>query len=270
MSTAYVLAFLVLILNICAQNDALQWMIEECARAGSHNLEPAGIAQRILLLNLVSIYTTTYALANCLLDLFSSPSRHDFVSGLRAECHTVSVAHGGSLDTKEAIDELYRCDSTVRESLRVSAFGVVGLPRIVTPGGGGLKMDGGHFVPEGVRLGVPLRAIHHDPEYYTEPELFDAFRFSRSFEGPDGSCRQRTEQKLSVSTSETFLTYGHGKQACPGRWFASQIIKQALAHIVQTYEVQVISDSRAKNVVLNMIMPPTTANLRVALRQDRV
>lgn len=218
------------------------------------------------MLNLVSIFSTTYHLVNCLLDILYSPSSDSFLAGLRAECDAVSSAHDGHLDTKEAIEQLYRMDSTVRESLRTSASGIIAVPRTVARGSGGLDL--GHMVvPEGVRLGVPVRAIHHDPAYYDKPHNFDAFRFSRPFEGPEGRLRQAAEQKQSSAMDETFLSFGYGKHGCPGRWFATQSIKQVLAHIVQTYDVECIGQRPAKDVLLNILMPPTKAYVSIRRRQ---
>ncbi|RYP17962.1 hypothetical protein DL765_004181 [Monosporascus sp. GIB2] len=247
-------------------NDALQWMIERCSKAGPGEMAPECIAQRLLILNLVSIYTTTYAFSNCMLDLYSSPERDEFVAGLRAECTQIAGESQGGFPKADAVKRLYRVDSLVRESLRVSAFGIVALPRIVAPGEGlDLGFDGLPSVPAGTRLGIPLRPIHMDTANYHDPMRFDAFRFSREFENCEGITRQATEQKLSVDVSETFLTYGFGKHACPGRWFASQIIKQAVAHMVQEYDVECVGKPE-KKTLLNMVMPPMNNKVRIRLR----
>ncbi|RYP52144.1 hypothetical protein DL768_002694 [Monosporascus sp. mg162] len=250
-------------------NDALQWMIERCSKADPGEMAPECIAQRLLILNLVSIYTTTYAFSNCMLDLYSSPERDEFVAGLRAECTQIageSANSQGGFPTADAVKRLYRVDSLVRESLRVSAFGIVALPRIVSPGEGlDLGFDGLPSVPAGTRLGIPLRPIHMDTANYHDPMRFDAFRFSREFENHESIIRQATEQKLSVDISETFLTYGFGKHACPGRWFASQIIKQAVAHMVQEYDVECVGKPE-KKTLLNMVMPPMNNKVRIRLR----
>jgi hypothetical protein len=38
-------------------------------------------------------------------------------------------------------------------------------------------------IPKGVRMAFPTQNIHLDPEYYEDPKRFDAFCFSRGFEG---------------------------------------------------------------------------------------
>lgn len=242
----------------------LQWLIKECAKAGPGEMDPSRIAQRLLLLNLVSIYTTSYAFTNCILDLYGSESRDDFITGLQEECDRVSGAYDG-LSTKEAINKLYRIDSSVKESMRLSCFGIVSLPRIVASSEG-LELGNDIRIPAGVRLGIPSQAIHYDDGYYDNPLTFDAFRFSRPCEQNKTAGRQEPKQELSVSVSESFLTYGYGKHACPGRWFASQMMKAALAHVVQNYEVERIGGKPEKKALLNMILPPTDAQIRVRRR----
>ncbi|KEY72037.1 hypothetical protein S7711_00055 [Stachybotrys chartarum IBT 7711] len=244
-------------------NDAVQWMIERCSKFDAGEMEPTRIAQRLLILNLVSIFTTAYAFANCVLDLYGSEHRDDFVAGLRAEYYSVVQNHGAPT-TKAAVDRLYRLDSTVRESLRLSAFGIITLQRIV--GDSGLDLGDGIHIPGGVRIGIPSQAIHFDASYHENPLAFDAFRFSRPFEGPEGQRRQSSDQRLSVNIDESFLTYGYGKHACPGRWFASQLMKQALAYMLHHYDVELVGKRPEKKAVLNMILPPLDARIRIRRR----
>ncbi|TQS32424.1 hypothetical protein Golomagni_07258 [Golovinomyces magnicellulatus] len=245
-------------------DDALQWMIERCAKFGCGQLAPEKIAQRLLILNLVSIYTLAYAFTNVIVDLFGNESKDDFIAGLRDECDRVATEQDG-LSSVGAINSLYRIDSTIRESMRLSAFGIISLPRIVGAPGG-LDIGDGIVVPPGVRLGVPSQAIHRDAANYQDPLQFDAFRFSSRFEHQDQQAYQTAKQKLSVDIDKTFLTYGYGKHACPGRWFASQVMKQALAYVVQNYDVKLAGSMPERQALLNMILPPTSTNISIRRR----
>jgi hypothetical protein len=53
------------------------------------------------------------------------------VDGLRDECERVRAEFGGSLGSGAATDKLYRLDSCIRESMRVSGFNTVALMREV-------------------------------------------------------------------------------------------------------------------------------------------
>ena len=95
-------------------------------------LDPARITHRLLMLNVVSIHSTSFTMANALLDLYSSDPAFGFVDGLREECERV-LSKAKGVWSKDAVSELSRFDSSIRESMRVSTFGIVALPRRVSP-----------------------------------------------------------------------------------------------------------------------------------------
>lgn len=115
------------------QSDGLQWLIELCqSKQDPKQLEAARLIHRLLLLNVVSIHSTSFTTANTILDLYSSISTSEFVGGLRDECERMLAGAQGTW-SKEALNELSRVDSTIRESMRLSTFGIVGLSRRASP-----------------------------------------------------------------------------------------------------------------------------------------
>lgn len=127
-------------------------------------------------------------------------------------------------------------------------------------------------IPQGVRVGFASQAIHNDPSLYHDPLRFNAFRFSENFEWPQAADQpsedvtKTRKQELSVDVNESFLTYGFGRHACPGRFFASQMMGLALAFVVQNYEVEKVTARKARQSVLNILMPPTSDTIRVRRR----
>lgn len=232
-----------------------------------------------------------YVFGHCVLDLYGSPDREDVIAGLEAECKQVSATYDG-LGSKEAVDHLYRVDSVIRESMRVSDVAVTALARDVV--GRPLDLHNGIQIPQGIRVVFPTQAVHQDADHYAEPLRFDAFRFSRPFEGtspPRGSgssniddwrsndkvisrcAREGTEsvsnfcqhmsERLSLPTvTPSFLAFGYGKHACPGRWFASQTMKQALAGIILNYDIEIMDRPRTRQALLNIMTPPTGTQMR--------
>ena len=67
---------------------------------------------------------------NVILDLFSSNPSLKYVDALRDEAASV-FANAGGLWTRDAVRELKLIDSTIRESMRLNPFAIVGLPRTV-------------------------------------------------------------------------------------------------------------------------------------------
>lgn len=66
-----------------------------------------------------------------MLDIFSSPQAEEFVKSLREECDRVLKAHDGRW-TKDAVNDLIRIDSAIRESMRHSDLAALGVVRMVS------------------------------------------------------------------------------------------------------------------------------------------
>lgn len=147
-------------------------------------------------------------------------------------------------------------------------------------------------MPRGVKICIPSHAIHRDEALYPSPLEYDAFRFSRPREGheaptqpqePEGPASNKTQlvsengqikrsvfdQKNAslITTSDDFLSFGHGRHACPGRFFATQELKLMLAYLVLHYDVEPFSD-RPQNAVMNgSSIPPANALLGIKMRK---
>ena len=94
----------------------------------------------------------------------------------------------------------------------------------------------GTRIPQGTTVGVNLTQAHHDPETYENAEQFDGFRFAKM------RLQQDSKKYDIVATSPQFLPFGHGRHACPGRYFAACELKIMLAHIVLSYDVKMESE----------------------------
>jgi ent-kaurene oxidase len=70
-----------------------------------------------------------------------------------------------------------------------------------------------------------------DPDLIENPEEFDGFRFYKQ------SLKSDIPGAHSlVSTTPTYLTFSHGKHACPGRFLAADEIKLLLCNILLHYD----------------------------------
>ncbi|PHH75737.1 hypothetical protein CDD82_4303 [Ophiocordyceps australis] len=241
-------------------DDFLQWMLPTCANEPGQ-LDANRIALRLASLLTPLIFATCYVFAHCVLDIHGSPSRAEILAGLEEECRRVRDQHGG-LATRESVDALKRVDSVLRESMRVSDVMVTNIFRDVTAGE--VDLGNGLRVGPGVRMVFPTQDIHLDPDNYQDPGRFDAFRFSRPFEDSNGSSgRQEGEQQLVTTATPTFMPFGYGRHVCPGRWFVAQAMKQALAHLVLNYDVELVGPRIKRKALLNMMVPPVDAKIRI-------
>lgn len=100
--------------------------------------------------------------------------------------------------------------------------------------------DGTH-IPAGTYIDAPSYAVLHDAANYTDPDTFDAYRFYNlrtNEDVPDPNAFKNREQYQFVSVAKENMSFGFGKHACPGRFFASNEIKLIMARILLTFDVR--------------------------------
>lgn len=96
---------------------------------------------------------------------------------------------------------------------------VVRLERRV--GSDGIKVAG-IPVDKGVLIEIPTYAVHHNPEVYPNPEVFNPDRFM--------------PENKHLLVPYTYIGFGDGPRNCIGMRFALQEIKLCLGQIVQKYQ----------------------------------
>lgn len=252
--------------------------VVQLAKKDPQQLREDVLVRRLLVLNMVAIHTTSIVTTNTILDLYSSPHKEEYLAGLREEVERVLREAGGEF-SKNAINSMYRVDSAIRESMRISHLGDVGVRRDIIAEGGVDVGDDLHL-PKGAKVVFPNHGIHNDPDFYGETaNQWDGFRFSRpredylaqieksGSETKDMSKVLEQKNQNLISTGTDFLSFGHGRHACPGRFFASQEMKLAIAHIVMNYDIEVVGGERPKNIsVAGSVFPSEDAEIRVRLR----
>ena len=74
----------------------------------------------------------------------------------------------------------------------------------------------------------------------------------------------RSKQQSAVTTGDdAFLTFGHGKHSCPGRFFAAQEMKLMLAHLVQHYDVEYMAERPTPQAIMETKLPSRSTIIRV-------
>ncbi|RKU41205.1 hypothetical protein DL546_003250 [Coniochaeta pulveracea] len=241
-------------------NDWLQWMIDFAVKNGDpHLLEADTLAGLELLINFASIHTSSFAITHAVLDLAASdPS---YIAELRDEIRTILADHDGKW-SKTALSQMVKLDSTMRESQRINGPSPIGvLRRVVAPDG--ITTPSGIHLPQHSVLGVNAHSIHHDTRHYgADAGEFKPFRFA---EKKDEGARQAW-----ATTSATYMAFGGGRAACPGRFFGAAKVKLMLARILMEYEIEGLEE-RPPNLYLGLnILPPMKAGVRVRRKQEGV
>ncbi|KAH9972310.1 cytochrome P450 [Lactifluus volemus] len=204
-----------------APDDMLMWLMSK-AKGSERSLE--GLARRMLVVNFAAINNTSRAFTRVFYRLLGNP---EYLVPLRQEVEAAIAEEGW---TKAAMDKLPKMDSFLHETQRLDNPSVVTMLRLVLRP---FTLSNGQTIPVGTLVGIPLDAVHRDGEIYPNPEEFDGFRFSKLHE-EEGDVSVSGYQ--AVSTSPEQLSFGLGRHACPGRFFAVNEIKAMLAHIIVTYD----------------------------------
>ncbi|KAI1457499.1 putative cytochrome P450 [Annulohypoxylon moriforme] len=255
-------------------NDFLQWLVEQAKASGDPYMwRVETLADRILSLNFAAIATTSFTSTQAVLDLVSSKA--EYIDEIRAEIKSVLNAHGGRWN-KRALGQLEKLDSAIRESARLNSVLTIGLRRTVVAENG-LTTPSGVHLPRGTRVSVSAYNIMRDETIYAESNTFVPFRFydlrnnnhtaTDGFDDRKGDYVQRARNALPT-TNPDYLAFGHGKQACPGRFFAAAELKLILAYALLDYDFEMLPQKPEAMWFGSRILPPLEATFKVRKRKE--
>lgn len=86
-------------------------------------------------------------------------------------------------------------------------------------------------IKKGTPIIIPMSGLHHDPEYFPDPEEFIPERF---------------ENNRSAIKPYTYIPFGEGPHACIGLRLGLAQAKLGLIHILANYEVRTCASTPAK------------------------
>ncbi|KIM19740.1 hypothetical protein M408DRAFT_83114, partial [Serendipita vermifera MAFF 305830] len=97
----------------------------------------------------------------------------------------------------------------------------------------------GVTLPVGTFVAAHLYGTHRDGATYERPEEFDGYRFvEEKNKGEDGEKAPLKARQTMYTTSKTYLPFGHGRHACPGRFFAAMELKLLMAYMIVNYDMK--------------------------------
>ncbi|EXF77903.1 ent-kaurene oxidase [Colletotrichum fioriniae PJ7] len=196
-------------------NDGIDWFEEE-SQGREYDVVGAQLG-----LSVVAIHTTTDLLVETMLRIAEHPELFD---ALRKEIIEVLTAEGWK---KTALFNMKLMDSVLKESQRLKPVTSAIMARMATRQ---VTLPNGLKLQKGERCVGDLGKMH-DPSIYPDPESFNGYRFLNMRGDP-----KLDSQAHLVSTSPSHLGFGHGQHACPGRFFAGNELKIALAHLLMKFD----------------------------------
>ncbi|KAF1848178.1 cytochrome P450 [Cucurbitaria berberidis CBS 394.84] len=240
-------------------SDFITWSYRTAQAEGRRDeMQPDRIAQRIMPINFASIHTTSLTAYETLGSILWADA--SVISSLREEAHRIFKEEGGW--TKQGLSRMHRIDSAIRESQRASPIALTFVHRKVVAKEGITTPEGIHLA-HGVLLSCPWTALAGDTDIHENSEVFDAFRYSRPREEFEAMSTEekanvnalKLKQTGLVTTGVHHLPFGHGRHACPGRFFVSHELKMIFAHLLLNYDFKPLTEKPKKIWMIRFQIP---------------
>lgn len=207
--------------------DCIQFFVNAVANKNQQHEWPA---RRIIQVLLGVWFASVHQPAMCLFYALDDLCRHpEYVSDLRTEME-------GNMHN---IANLPLLNGFLKESARLNPTDSISVRRkVLQPY---TLQDGTSLAKDDIAC-VPLQPLLRDPEVYTDPLKFNPYRFVSDEIGGKGRVGLSTSSDFTNSNLN-FPIWGLGKHACPGRYYASTLLKLVLAQIIQRYDVKMLESA---------------------------
>lgn len=142
-------------------------------------------------------------------------------------------------------------------------------------------LSDGTYLPSGRWVVVPAYSINRSAQWHAQPDIFDAFRFSRLIDRE--ACGNR---HALTNPGKGFLSFGIGKHAwldrqtlrkvavadqpclhSPGRFFAAVELKVMLAYIICNYDFKLDGNQRPRDKFFSFSCSPDS-RVRLILKKS--
>lgn len=238
-------------------NDLLTLIM---SRVTDEEPDPRTIVGTYLVLDQVAQATTSITFVHALYYLVAYP---EYADVLREEIQEVN---GDSTISFTSLGELRKLDSFLRETQRLSGFSDFSMNRLALQD---FTFSNGVTIHKGQFVTAVGNSVHHDPEVYQDAKEFKPWR---SYDQTNAEGLGKDSKKYAaVTPSETFLAWGLGKHACPGRWYASMLVKHLVVYILLQYDIKLPDSAKGKRPadlrMVGTILPNTRASVLFKRRQ---
>uniref|UniRef100_A0A0D2XPE3 Cycloheximide-inducible protein CIP70 (Cytochrome P450 family) n=1 Tax=Fusarium oxysporum (strain Fo5176) TaxID=660025 RepID=A0A0D2XPE3_FUSOF len=249
--------------------DQVQMMINYALRHRQHEVnDMESLARRVVAQNFGSIHNTQIQVVNLFLNVLGSDAEFNTIATLRDEMDRILGTDDSVNWTKGGIQAMTRADSVARESIRLCSFGGRAVFRKVMIDD--FKTEDGHHVPKGSIISFMGHPAQTDNELYEDGLKYDPFRFSRVRETA-ANRDEKAPPVTFVTTSPEFLTFGHGKHACPGRFLIDFEMKMILAYALRNYDIKFADEYEGKRPpnywIAEANNPPSGVQIMVKRRE---
>lgn len=179
--------------------------------------------------------TTSTAITGALFYLSRYPECYAKVA---SEVRSVFTS-GQQIRSGELLASCTYLRGVIDETLRISPPGPGTLWREIPIGedGGKPVIVDGHVVPAGTWVGVNTYALHHNPEFYPNPFIFQPERFI-----VDGMDSEKATKRNALR--EAFVPFSVGSRSCIGKAMAYMEMSLVLAKVIWYFDFERPKDEK--------------------------
>ncbi|EDO33558.1 predicted protein, partial [Nematostella vectensis] len=193
--------------------DMLDLMLSAAANENtSKKLSDMEVLAQSLIFLIAGYETTNITLSFVAYSLATNP---DVQEKLQREIDSVWTEED-QMPSYDTVHNLPYLDMVISETLRLYPPGFVASRECTQD-----CVIKGYRFRKGLSIFIDAYSMHHDPEFWTDPERFDPERFSRE-------CKQSRDPY-------SYLPFGHGPHNCIGMRFAQMEIKLALVRVLRKF-----------------------------------
>ncbi|KAJ3655231.1 hypothetical protein Zmor_014367 [Zophobas morio] len=206
--------------NNCSRKDFMQLLmdIKNDKLRDNSSLTLEEIAAQCFVFFIAGFETSASTMTFALYELSRNQKMQDKV---RREINTVLAKYEDRI-TYEAIQEMVYMEMVVNETLRKYPPA----PQITRQCVKDYKIPNEDVtIEKGTMVFIPILAVHHDEEYYPEPEKFDPERF--------------TQENKGKRHPYAHIPFGEGPRICIGARFGIMQFKVGLTSLLKNYKFTV-------------------------------
>ncbi|OTB17426.1 hypothetical protein K445DRAFT_276748 [Daldinia sp. EC12] len=176
----------------------------------------------------------------------------EYIDALREEIQAVEQQQ-----LSDPLKGMRLLDSFLRESGRLNPPDSLSVQRKAVKT---FKLSDGTTIPTGNLVAVPQYAVMRDPEYYPNPEQFNPRRF---YLEEDLTSDNAVQRFTDVNIQYPF--WGAPTKSCPGRWYASDVLKMILVHLLKNYDFELVGPANTEPLKITTALAPRF-NVQVKIR----
>lgn len=122
-----------------------------------------------------------------------------------------------------------------------------------------ITLNDGTRIPKGTYICMAAGSMATDPRFYDDPKTFSPSRFyaaSPTIKDDSGENNRRNLEFLGTEAGN--IHWGSGRFTCPGRWYASAMMKVFLAQVIKKYDVKFPAGQKERlpNVYMDIMVEP--------------